>query len=135
MIKRIKHQVIIPLYLYVAALFVYYLLKWLKVSDGIEWDHQIFNFLVFVAPFLVILVSIYLYRKLLSKRKEGVIFLLGAMPGFIPGALFGYGLWGMGHGDTVFGFLIHVLIIGLPTALIFGVLGSIYDYLLDKLFS
>ncbi len=133
MISKINHQVNAPIYSYVAALFLYYILKWLDILEGIEWSQQLFNFLVFIAPFLSMFISIYLYSRLMTKRKDIVVFLLGAAPGFIPGAIFGYGLWGMGHGDTIIGFLFNVLIIGLPTAIFFGLLSSLFNFILNKL--
>lgn len=135
MIKRIKQKTYIPFCIYLALLFIYYLLRWLDILNKDKWLNYAFDFLVLVAPFLVMLSSIVIYRKSTKMSKWNTVFLLGALPGFLPGAIFGFGLWGLGHGDTIFGFLSSVLITGLPTAFAFGILGLVTDYIYKKALS
>ena len=130
--KNNFHKINTPLYLYLFALVVCFFLQWLGLFEITEWNTYILGFLVFIAPFLSLFISIYLYRKFSVQRREIKVFLLGAIPGFFPGAVFGYGIWILGHGDTLIGFLSNIMVIGLPTAIVFGLIGSFYDYILCK---
>ena len=128
-----SHRITIPIYLYLTSLTLYFSLRSLDDFVASKWNDYLFGFLIYIAPFVVLLVGIYLYRRLTTKREEIKVLLLGAIPGFFPGAIFGYGIWSMGHGDTVSGFLLNVLVCGIPSALVFGVFGSLFDFILVRL--
>ena len=123
------HSINAPLYLYLAMLTLYLSLRGIGDFVDTEWNEYAFNFLFFIAPFLTLFAHITLYRILAKKTKDIFVFIFAAIPGFFPGAIFGYGLWDMGHGDTMAGFLFEVFYFGLPTAFAFGLLGLIYNYI------
>jgi len=131
--KRATNLIALPSCIYVFLIALFFSFQKADAFATSTWSDHTFDFLVYVAPLLSLMISISWYKKLEKNPKESVVFLLGAVPGFFPGAIFGYGLWGMGHGDTIVGFLLHIAMIGLPVAIVFGTLGSLYDFTLRKL--
>ncbi len=116
-----------PLCIYIIMLVLYVALRGMNGFADIKWNEYLFIFLFFIAPFLSLFFHITLYRILAKEKKDFFPFIFAAIPGFAPGAMFGYGLLGMSHNDTIIGFLYYIFFFGLSTAFFFGLLGLIYN--------
>ena len=125
------NKIIAPIYLYIALLAGYFIIVPYVSSDNLG------NVMLYsVALGLPIVFWFWINMKLRKiighERRNMDVILVSSIPGFFPGAIFGFGVWGMAHGDTVISFIAYTLACGIPTAFIFGVMGLLLQSILNR---
>jgi len=123
-----------PIYLYFALLGGYFFL--IPYASADNMSDMMFYSVIFGLPIIFWLWLNIRLRKIMKHERSYIVAVLVSMiPGFFPGAIWGLGIWGMAHGDDVFSFLAYILICGIPTAFVFVIIGLLFQFILDKLYS
>lgn len=126
------NKLIAPIYLYLLLLIGYLIVIPYINSEGLS-DFMLYSVVVGLPIAFCIWLNIRLKRIRGNKTKYLDIFLISLLPGFFPGAMLGYAFWIFGHGDTILGFLVHILGFGLPTGIIFGTIGILVTFIFNGL--
>ena len=126
-------KIISPLLLYLLALLLYFNFRGINDFDATQWNWYLGSFLMFFTPFFLLFWLIVRYRKITDKPKKISVFLLSCIPGLFPASFIAYGFWQMGHGKNLVALTFTTLELGLPSAIIFGLIGLMFDLVLNRI--
>ena len=126
------HKIISPVYFNLTAIILYYVFRGMGNFIETYWNTYIFNFLLFIFPAIIFVWILHRFRKSTIKKNNRNTFLITLVPGFPIGAFIGYGFWEMAHGSGILYLLITIVLYGIPTSLITGILGICINFFLPK---
>jgi len=125
---KLLNKIIWPIYPYIAVLILYFYFRQIGDFWQTGLNLILYDLFVFAAPIILFLWINLRLSHFIRKPKHKLAFLCSAIPGFFPGAIFGYGIiFVIYHTVPLTENVVYGSIIGGISAVFFGLVGILWN--------